>query len=48
MGQLIYYVGLGLLAMGLLGGVLTALFSGLAGKRLQKQLESEYGKPRHN
>ena len=44
--QLMYYGGIALLALGFIGGVLAALLLSLAGRRLRRPLETEYGKPR--
>ncbi len=43
-----YYAGLGLLALGAVGGGGLLLVFSLAGRRLHRQLEVEYGKPRHS
>lgn len=45
--QLMYYGGLGLLALGVVGGGALLVCFRLAGRRLRQKLEAEYGKPRH-
>ncbi len=44
-GRILLFIGVGAMAVAVVGGILAAIVLHSAGKRLQKQLEKEYGKP---
>ena len=46
-GTLLFYGGIAGMALAALGGVIAAVILRLSGKRLNSQLEKEYGKKRH-
>lgn len=44
-GRILFYLGIGVMALSVAAGALAVILLHGAGKRLRKQLEKEYGKP---
>lgn len=44
-GRILFFLGIGGMALAAAGGLVAAIILRSAGKRLRRQLEAEYGKP---
>ena len=43
-GEILFYIGIGLMACTLVGGIIASVVFTVSGRRIKSQLEKEYGK----